>query len=96
MENNKNHQPDQGNSQTENPKHFFESYYIQKMEDGYYKAFSLDGVEQTGANLPINICIAALKGQLPGAVTIYPSDHDIEIEPSLAILRKRWENRSPF
>jgi|LSQX01.1.fsa_nt_gb hypothetical protein len=91
MENNKNNQPEQ-----ENPKHYFDGYYIQKMEDGYYKAFSLDGVESKGANLPINICIMALKGQLPSGVTINPSDLDIEIEPSLAELRKRWEQKSPF
>lgn len=74
----------------------YDNYYIKKMENGYYKAFSNDGKEITGVNLPINICLDALCGKVPSFVKIYPSDMEIEIEPSLKILRDRFNEESGF
>lgn len=70
--------------------------YIKKMEDGYYKAFLEDGTELTEVTLPINICLMALRGKLPAGVTVCPSEEDIEMEPSLKVLRDNYLNRSPF
>ncbi|MDY0083768.1 MAG: hypothetical protein RBR74_11355 [Ignavibacteriaceae bacterium] len=67
--------------------------YLEKMEDGYYKAFRENGTEITGVNLPINICLMALKGKIPSFVTVYPSDQDIEMEPSLKVLRDRFNQK---
>jgi hypothetical protein len=64
--------------------------YIEKMQDGFYKAFREDGSEITGVNLPINIALMALRGVLLSFVKIYPSDEEIEIEPSLKILRDQF------
>jgi len=64
--------------------------YLKKMENGYYKAFSEDGKEITGVNLPINICLMAQRGKLPAFVRICPSLEDIELEPSLKILRDQY------
>jgi len=70
--------------------------YIKKMEDGYYKAFNPDGTEITGVNLPINICLAALRGKLPPFVTVCPSEEDIAMEPALKVLRDKYMNSNPF
>ena len=64
--------------------------YLMKMKDGYYKAFSADGTEVTGVNLPINICLRSLRGELPSSVRVMPSDEDIEMEPELKSLRDRF------
>ncbi|MBN2864140.1 MAG: hypothetical protein JXN62_13315 [Bacteroidales bacterium] len=64
--------------------------YMIKMPDGYYRAFFADGTPMTGVILPINICLMALKGELPSSVRICPSEHDVEIEPSLKPLRDNY------
>ncbi|MBE0673404.1 MAG: hypothetical protein IH591_01960 [Bacteroidales bacterium] len=65
-------------------------HHLKKMENGYYKVFSEDGKEVTGVNLPINICLMALRGELPAFVKVCPSEEDIELEPSLKVLRDRY------
>ena len=65
-------------------------HHLKKMENGYYKVFSEDGKEVTGVNLPIHICLMALRGELPAFVKVCPSDEDIELEPSLKALRDRY------
>lgn len=65
-------------------------HYLVKMENGYYRTLSEDGTEVTGVNLPINICLMALRGELPPFVRVCPSAEDIELEPSLKILRDRY------
>jgi hypothetical protein len=66
------------------------------MDNGYYKTFSNDGIEIQGVNIPINISIDSLNGKIPPFVKIYPSDLEIEMEPSLKILRDRFMEESGF
>lgn len=72
-------------------RYYFQSGgYMIKMPDGYYQAFFSDGSPMTGVTLPINICLMAIRGELPAAVRICPSEHDVEIEPSLKPLRDNY------
>lgn len=65
--------------------------YIEKMPDGFYKAFREDGTEITGVNIPINIALMALRGKLPGAVSYYPSDDEVAMEPALKALQDKFK-----
>lgn len=101
MENKADKQNEKGNPMQENPKHDFGDYYIQKMNDGYYKAFSKDGTERKDIYPSINYALRTLNQSTPMGVTVYynPPDLYIEIEPRLAVLRERCEElakRNPF
>ncbi|HPF02244.1 MAG TPA: hypothetical protein PLV06_06130 [Bacteroidales bacterium] len=70
--------------------YFHEGGYMIKMPDGYYRAFFADGTLMTGVTLPINICLMALRGELPASVRICPSETDVAMEPSLKPLRDNY------
>ena len=85
-------QEEKGAPLQDNPRHDFGDHYIQKMEDGYYKAFSWDGTERRDIYPGINHALRTLNQSTPMGVTIYynPPDRYIEIEPRLAVLRQRY------
>ena len=94
-------QEEKGAPLQENPRHDFGDHYIQKMEDGYYKAFAWDGTERRDIFPGINHALRTLNLSTPIGVTIYynPPDRYIEIEPRLAVLRQRYEAKmkgNPF
>ena len=70
--------------------------YIEKMPNGFYKAFRNDGTELTGVSLPINTALMALRRMLPNCVKYCPSLEEIEMEPGLQALRDDFLSQSPF
>ena len=80
---NHHHKPDEN-------KFYIREYgtYISKVGE-FYKAFRGDGTEITEAVIPINISLMSLKGMLPGAVKVYPTQEEIEIEPALIALLEK-------
>ncbi len=70
--------------------------YIEKMPNGFYKAFRNDGTEMTGVTLPINTALMALRRMLPYCVKYCPSLEEIEMEPGLQVMRDDFLSQSPF